>query len=920
MEGAYAVSSDLLTFDTESVDASKSWKVVTVTKGTDGRMFHGMANFDTLFVVMGGMKPCGSTALCSSNDVIVYDPSTERWSSMTISNMGDEINALPTRYAMGFIEYPADKSILVMGGLNEHSSLNDRIGLALVVKGKDYLMQAFPIETNTSNLTSDRLSHRGGAVTVASGFGVLTCGGLMSRTEGVDDEWSCFEYNMITNENTVVAPLPRNVYFPSGVYIGKKVIVIGGALQSGAVPMDRDMTNDVQILDLDSGVMCRNGDNLMACAMCSSGSSNTKDGTCTFTPPGTYQRDSFLPAVLCPAGTFSPTLGANDKSFCRYCDAGLYAPTNGSGSCIPCPQGYVCPIGAPEAYFDPEASLNTTQSSPAYSVPTLTYDVQLPKDFREGETPVVVYIVVALLALFAVAIVSSMYYISNRRKWKKINFCVPDELQAQMKEIFLSNATPNGLECSKVIPLLSNASQLQAVLRGVDDAAFHHVVDLCNANGTNTLGLAEFMWVLVLLVENNHIAPFANTRAASRGCSDGTSEPIGDSFNLAEYDVLNDVHRNIPFGEPIRLCRTTLGGSVSIFHKVLVLLVVGLMFTMFTYDNIFETKTVLPAELVDLGHIVSDFTFTFEILGSPDTSLCYDETPTENISSDAPSCNPYITVTVDNLKSVTIEQTCEFVPPDGCVVKWACTGCTFKGSIAWVNVTYHPNSFSTETYITLDISSGVMFFDGGSSLTANTMLRQWYEPSEGYAFRGNPATIADVTLTPTLFESPRTSYDNNKVRNTGFHLKYNPESKSGNQVAARSMGQYYGVPIAVKLSQNAFVLSIKRVFKQPVLGFLMALLGAVSGLGGGMIALLKILEALETMYGGRKLEQYRLFSRPVNCDDKDGLRSTYSEDPAPSNAIQEDNNTLDTAGSMREEVAPRLIELKTAPDFVEKME
>eukprot|EP00759_Apiculatamorpha_spiralis_P005609 PhF_6_TR13374/c0_g1_i1/m.21225 len=822
------LSSELISFDTQR----QVWRSIDAIIGTTGRAWHGMVNSGLNYLVFGGFKSCTSSSrTCLSNDLILFDPVVQRW--YDVKQSGASISA---RQAFGFVVNTVDRQVYVIGGLNSRASFNDRYVMSPVVqKGDSFSVSITKLNSTIAGGASARAFFRGAGATAGLGSHYITCGGLTSSTVGTDEQFMCIEYNAKTGENILLPPPPRNLYHSGVAYSGGKVYIIAGAMQAMAVPIETFLTNEVLVLDTPASTRCAGDTNDDTdCLLCAPGSTNTD---CSFAPAGTYQPNPAKNPVKCPAGTFSSYLGAHASTFCRFCDPGYYSPSEGLGSCLPCPEGYVCPLGTqtPQPFSGAEDS-------------TVQQKTKQPRQFLEGETPSFVFWIYMAVTIVAVLTVVNVMIVAKWRQRRRIAYFLPETIQNKIQDVFVMYAGPHGVDLPTILKIVR---EVKLPLKHIDDDEIRRVFQECNVYGTNRMTFRELLGMFCRFIECGDILPFDETAAAVHG----SKYPYNylDSIELANFDSFVDGHRNILIGNPIILCQTTIGGSVAISQKLLTLILIGLLFTMFTYDNIFETRTVLPAELVNLEEVISDFSYTFSIEGSNDPSLCV-------VNS---KCASAIVVGSAGIKDNSTSTNCEFVAPSTCNLVWKCKDCTIISTPAWVNVTFHPSAFSVRTRVELVISAGVEFFEGSNTLTEDSTVTNTYVATDGFAFKGFPATVVDITLTPTLFESPRDSYDNTGSKDSGFHIRYNSASRGGNAVDAQVFAQYFGVPIAVRMDRSETTLQIKRVFKQTLLGFLTGLMGAISGLGGAMVFVLNLFEDWETSYREKQLKTARQYARPI---------------------------------------------------------
>ena len=114
---------------------------------------------------------------------------------------------------------------------------------------------------------------RGAAAVVGLHSHFIMCGGLISSTIAAPDHYQCIEYDTKTGQNMLLPRPPWSFHSAGIVYSGNKIVVFGGGVITGSVPLSDVELNAVMILAVKPIVMCAaNQTDDAACLNCPSSS------------------------------------------------------------------------------------------------------------------------------------------------------------------------------------------------------------------------------------------------------------------------------------------------------------------------------------------------------------------------------------------------------------------------------------------------------------------------------------------------------------------------------------------------------------------------------------------------------------------------------------------------------------------------
>ena len=427
-------------------------------------------------------------------------------------------------------------------------------------------------------------------------------------------------------------------------------------------------------------------------------------------------------------------------------------------------------------------------------------------------------------------IILAFFVIEQRMRRIRTSYFLTHEDSELISRVYANYAEPMGLNgtqferCLKDPRMPTHHFQSSKI-----HTLFAHTV---KTYGAVRIPLRQLRLTLCDLIETSVIPPYPNTPSTTHGVLFRVSA-MENFFHIARFDGYNDAHRNLELGEQISIVKTDVGGAATFITRTALVCFLGLLVSIFTFQNILETRAVLPSHLVGHADVVTLMNFTVTTKGT-------DTTPSFCIVNG--KCAPELVVTSSGILIGSAAKTYCSLNGDICAVTWVCPDCTVYSSesdLGVVNFTFHPSWFSTETTMDIAIHAGVPEIDPQKpweipqedTISSASLV---FDVEEGYAFKGYPATQASFLLTPTVFSTPAGSWSAQTVRGDGYHHIKQEKDKTlgGNVVSGRSFGDYYGVPVQVLLSPTSSTLVVTRYKKQQLLDLIVSILGSWPGIVG----------------------------------------------------------------------------------------
>lgn len=307
---------------------------------------------------------------------------------------------------------------------------------------------------------------------------------------------------------------------------------------------------------------------------------------------------------------------------------------------------------------------------------------------------------------------------------------------------------------------------------------------------------------------------------------------------LSSIDIYSNLHNYI-VGEAMYMQITFFGGLFTLFFITLALIIIGATIISYEISNIQETKSLVP--LAILENEVSDFTADYIIVKVD--FMRYGENCTSNITTK--KCIPEIIISVSGVSNKENSITCEYTKDKSCIVQYTCKDCILDvGAQMSLLMT---GNLSYSAGIVVNVTSASSIPNAISSIVSDIY------PNKDYVFIGSNSNEFYFTMTPSLFKSDSSKWENEA---TGYHVSSEKAPIIGSQYLTTEL------PIAFKLEAHVYLntgisgLLTYRFVKQTLLFLFSSLLGSIFGImgamGGGMKFVEKNIFKITTIVKGKK--------------------------------------------------------------------
>jgi len=563
------------------------WREVYAINTPPARAGHGTAVTESgLIFVCGGYNTNGANL----NDLWVFSSALHTWIEVVRRiDQGSVGVAFHPRRDFGFAVDPVSDNLVIVGGLTTVGGTIDRWVVRNISEGADQRWYA-TFTRAPSVIPADRAFLRGRFAFAGSGrhwivlagttFGPLQLAQHSGFSPSRADE--SYEYNLVTGAHQSLDPVPVSVSSARAAYLGKKVYVFGGVLQSGGVVRPDSFVNNMQIYTVQSTFCAAGTSDDANCAMCSRG---TVQPSCSLADVGRYAINPSVAPIPCLPGSFNPNVGASDSLACLPCPEGQYGPTAGLAACLPCQSGTLCPVGTIS-----QGSENSNGTGAARDVislgdsgeyvdvaavtangGTLIKDTQ-PDRFAPVQIPFLYITGLPSLAGFFILIVVIVFFINDRYLAAKWNFYLGPEgterihdLYYSMLESFKGEEEARGLspgqihraldEAMSVLPLSIGDSDLSAEIQY---RSAGKVLSELDRDGTRHLSSAQFVDAVCYFIEFQSEEYQENREKVKNGtatAAEAASLPLFVKDTMAEQlwresNPDNERERNlVPFSE-----------------------------------------------------------------------------------------------------------------------------------------------------------------------------------------------------------------------------------------------------------------------------------------------------------------------------------------------------------------------------------
>ena len=299
-------------------------------------------------------------------------------------------------------------------------------------------------------------------------------------------------------------------------------------------------------------------------------------------------------------------------------------------------------------------------------------------------------------------------------------------------------------------------------------------------------------------------------------------------------DLYTDSH-NYDEHIPLKLKKTFLGGVFSLCFLSLAILLIIYTIIEFTYNNVDESKTLIPLVIMEdeVTEFSSDFLLNLVFLRYGGS--CTDENK---------KCVSSITIQSVNIKGKFVQKSCYMSEEQDCSIEYTCSNCEITAG-AYVNVVASEKT-SYASAISLNITVGSSIPNTKSSVYI------LIKTPENSIFKGSDPTIFLISAIPSLYRKGITGKDH-----TGYHLSVNSQPIAGSYYSTDEIAFTVNLKAKISLELTDSSLYTLRHHPESEIVLVNGLLGSVFGLMSLIMVLMKFVELtfirLEKVVEERKL-------------------------------------------------------------------
>eukprot|EP00760_Papus_ankaliazontas_P035525 PhM_4_TR7860/c0_g1_i1/m.66161 len=860
---------------------AQTWADMTRSGATSpsGRYGHGaimLVNDDTM-VVFGGLEG-GNKVI---GDLWFYNFNLRSWRLATSLTQAPE----PRGYhAMQLIRSATTTRIVIAGGYAFQGLHFDR--WELETRNANTTVTWKKLNNAIPSGMSERAFIRAEMGAAGSGERIFFAGGGISKSFAPQRENTFFAWDVETG-NTLLEPLPLPVYWGSSVFVKRTNFLFGGNVVWNDLKRSEAFTKAVQMYTISADQLCKGSETSDAgCSRCAAGTTYDqayKD--CVPCPAGTFEKPG-SGCVACSAGTFSTAVGAVSPLVCLPCTEGTYQDEEGKTTCKTCPSTAYCAVGSLKPQTEKGQLATAVESQ--------------PEEYKSSGIPSTVYWIIITFCVVYVCMIAATLIIATYVRTKRLTRLFPEERRRELENTYERiGGTAMGIHDNGLF-LFFHELNIPISESLVSKLVLHYDDD-----GSRSLDFDEIIMMLSDLIS----AGWIDDDLVLQGHIHGETE-MPERFTLKGLDLFKDQHTSGAAGDPMYLKRNQMGGVVSMCFIMGVIAFVVILVSEFVWENQIEERSSLPKVAVR-DSFSADLVVTLTSDGgSRDPLACVS-------SVGSTTCNADTRVATEGLGLLSGASTrteCEFVAPTRCSITWHCTNCelglTLDKSTMLQFVASDPRVFSNNVTLSVQASSGIP--DDGSNraqqypsvTVANVSPKQ-----RGLVLRGINPSLVRVEATPTIFK-----YEDRKLRNTGYHVR---ELGATTGSTASNVDFYANIGLGVTVQivvADTSALVITRRDKSTDVSLLSAILGAVSGLSGLSIVIIKRFDNLSLKF--RRWKAKKEEKRRPRRNDPTRQSSTWASSPNVEHSVlQEHVEPLVRSGVSF--VASKEI-LKTIADILER--
>eukprot|EP00759_Apiculatamorpha_spiralis_P000400 PhF_6_TR10079/c0_g1_i1/m.15668 len=796
-----------------------SMTLLKVADGPSPRWRHASVLYMGNLLMYGGRDGKGVL-----NDMWVFDTKAFMWRSVprTSTFPGKKLQHAIVVMGGGFV---------IVGGGDGDTNTGDRWFCSLTMDVSPQAQCSQMASTYGSEMTkTDIVRAYPVAIAPYANNTLLVFGGQLDSAS-TNSRSSLVLWSFQTGVNRMLAPMPTSVTEGGGAMIGKSVYLFGGKLADKGVVLEQ--VTAFQKFKVTSDIGCSAGFVGISCIPCARGS---------------FYDEVSRTCVPCPFGR---------KTYA----SGLV----GRVSCV---------------------TTSRNSSSPKQN----TIISQQPQPYVAGSTPQGLWIAIIVIAVIALCVLFGLIYFARASVTHRRDRFLNADMQKVLEEVYNDIDDHDGLDEKELFIALQRLAT-PFTRHHVTEAWISVLILKYDSDGSRRLEFDEFMdMVLECLltpdvefnVDWKHLGyhgevPMSMCPLPPKGPPGSAEEHARNhildlkreasdriTFSLNNIDLFTDRHTSGALGDVMMIKATSSGGIASLTFCLSIIVLVMMLAGTHIYENVYEERSSLPYVLVSpslsvRGDVVVTVTLRETGFTETDKDACSN---IKNVTSGISSFYPF-------------EISC-IVSGDSIVATWKCRECIFQFDNTSLRLVFDDSrAYAGSVAAKIVSKSGVEDQMSVSEMNlavvdSNRVLRGMDTP-----------TRFSVDAFPLLFGWKDDVDQGKNSTKTGYLFSFTGQALGDDSVLT-GLDYTHGLLIDIILNViGSSTLMVTRRYRSTDVEFLSSLLGTISGVSGGCVALMKAYEGWKAGRSeeDRQRELRKERERELDCGEEHIKQLLYYLDP-----------------------------------------
>lgn len=288
---------------------------------------------------------------------------------------------------------------------------------------------------------------------------------------------------------------------------------------------------------------------------------------------------------------------------------------------------------------------------------------------------------------------------------------------------------------------------------------------------------------------------------------------------IVKLDLYTDAH-NYDENVPLKLKKTFIGGIFTLCFLSLAILFIIYSIIEFSFNNIQETKTLVPLVIMEDEVSVFNSSLYLNLVFLRYGGDCVDENK---------QCVNSINLESFEIDGVFEQQSCKLSQELDCSIVYTCYKCTINKG-AYINIVASEKT-SYSSAISLNITADSSIEDTKSSLYILIKTPQ------GLIFKGSDPTIIAISATPSIYRKGITGTDH-----TGYHLSVNSQPELGSYYSTHEIAFTANLKVRIRFDLTDSSLYTLRYQSESEIILINGILGSVFGLMSFIMVIMKTTE------------------------------------------------------------------------------